>query len=72
MGVYALEVDFMALIPRENGSEQSKERMSSVTHHLQHYIHRTMSDALEEHDGKVSLNSRNIVNLQFAEDMEML
>ena len=27
-----------------------------------------MSDALEEHDGKVSISSRNIINLQFAND----
>ena len=48
--------------------------MSSVTHPLQHYIHRIMPDALEEHDDdeKVSINSRNIINLQFAEDIEML
>ena len=46
--------------------------MSSVTHPLQHYIHWIMSDAVEEHDGKVSINSRNIINLQFAEDIEML
>ena len=72
MGVDVLGVDFMALIPRENGSEQGTERMSSVTHPLQHYIHLIMSDALEEHDRKVSINSRNIINLQFAEDIEML
>ena len=28
-----------------------------------------MSDALEEHDGKVSISSRNIINLQFVEDI---
>ena len=36
MAVDVLGVDFMALIPWENGSEQAKERMSSVTHSLQH------------------------------------
>ena len=36
MGVYVLGVDFTALIPSENGSEQAKERMFSVTHPLQH------------------------------------
>ena len=46
--------------------------MSSVTHPLQHYIHQIMPDALEEHDEKVSIKSRNIINLQFAEDIEML
>ena len=29
---------------------------------------RTMSDALEEHDGKVSIGGRNIINLRFADD----
>ena len=28
-----------------------------------------MSDALEEHDGKIRISSRNIINLQFAEDI---
>ena len=29
-----------------------------------------MSDALEEHDGKVSIGGRNITNLRFADDMD--
>ena len=29
-----------------------------------------MSDALEEHDGKVSIGGRNIINLQFADDID--
>ena len=70
MGVDVLGVDFMALIQWENGSEKGKERMSSVTHPLQHYIEWIMSDALEEHDGKVSLSSSNIINLQFVDDTD--
>ena len=31
-----------------------------------------MSDALEEHDGKISISSRNIINLQFAEDIDAI
>ena len=31
-----------------------------------------MSDALEEHDGKASISSRNIINLQFAEDIDAI
>ena len=31
-----------------------------------------MSDALEEHDGKVSLGGRNITNLRFADDIDAL
>ena len=31
-----------------------------------------MSDALEEHDGKVSIGGRNITNLRFADDIGAL
>ena len=31
-----------------------------------------MSDALEEHDGKVSIGGRNITNLRFADDIDSL
>ena len=31
-----------------------------------------MSDALEEHDGKVSTGSKNITNLWFADDIKAL
>ena len=31
-----------------------------------------MSDALEEHDGKVSIGGRNISNLRFADDIDAL
>ena len=31
-----------------------------------------MSDALEEHDGKVSIGGRNITNLRFAKDIDAL
>ena len=31
-----------------------------------------MSDALEEHDGKVSIGGRNITNLRFADDLDAL
>ena len=34
------------------------------------YLEWAMSDALEEHDGKVSISSRNIMNLLFAEDID--
>ena len=36
MGVDVLGIDLTALIRRENGSEQGKERMCSVNHPLQH------------------------------------
>ena len=36
------------------------------------FLERIMSDALEEHDGKVSIGSRNITNLQFADDTDAL
>ena len=31
-----------------------------------------MSDALKEHDGKVSIGGRNITNLLFADDIDAL
>ena len=37
--------------------------MSSITHTLQHFLERIKSDALEEHDGKVSIGGKNITNL---------
>ena len=36
------------------------------------FLERTMSDALEEHDGKVSIGGRNITNLRFAADKDAL
>ena len=36
------------------------------------YLERIMSDALEEHDGKVSIGGRNITNLRFADDIDAL
>ena len=33
------------------------------------FLERIMSDALESHDGKVSVGGRNIINLRFADDM---
>ena len=54
-------------------NSQSKARLSSVTHPLQHFfLERIMSDALEEHDGKVSIDGRNITNLRFADDIDAL
>ena len=36
------------------------------------FLERIMSDALEEHDGKVSIGGRNITNLRFADDIGAL
>ena len=36
------------------------------------FLERIMSDALEEHDGKVSIGGRNITNLWFADDIDAL
>ena len=33
-------------------------------------IEQFIYDALEEHDGKVSISSRNIIDLQFADDID--
>ena len=34
------------------------------------YIEQIMSDALEEHDGKAGITTRNIIDLQFAKDID--
>ena len=36
------------------------------------FLERIMSDALEEHDGKVSVGRRNIINLRIADDIDAL
>ena len=36
------------------------------------FLERIVSDALEKHDGKVSIGDRNITNLQFADDIYAL
>ena len=46
--------------------------MSSVTHPLQHFLERIMSDGMEEHDGKVSIGGRKITNLRFSDDIDAL
>ena len=48
--------------------------MSSLTHPLQNFSCNgsCLSDALKEHDGKVSIGGRNITNLRFADDIAAL
>ena len=46
--------------------------MSSVTHLFNIFLERIMSDALEEHDGNISIGSRNNTNLRFASDIDAL
>ena len=53
-------------------NSRNKARMSSLTHPLQHFPERITSDALEEHDRKVSIGGRNITNLRFADDIDAL
>ena len=53
-------------------NSRGKARLSSVTNPLQHLFERIMSDALEEHDGKVSIGGRNITNLRFVDDLDAL
>ena len=36
------------------------------------FLERVMSDALKEHDGKVSIGGRNITNVRFADDIDNL
>ena len=43
----------------------------SVTHFLQHFLERIISDALEEHDRKVNTGGRNTTSLRFVDDREV-
>ena len=36
------------------------------------FLKQIMTDALEEHDGKVSIGGRNIINWRFADDIDAL
>ena len=53
-------------------NSRSKARMSSVILPPQHFLERIMSNALEEHDGRVSISGKNITNLRFADDIDAL
>ena len=46
--------------------------MFSFTQPLNNFLKRIMSDALEEHNGKVSIGGRTITNLRFAGDFDTL
>ena len=50
----------------------SKARISSVTILFNIIRERIMPDALEKHDGKVSIGGSNITNLRFADDIGTL
>ena len=43
--------------------------MSTLTHPLQHILERIMTDALDDHDGTVSIGGRTIINRIFAADI---
>ena len=46
--------------------------MSTLTYPLQHILERIMRDALEDHEGTVSIGGRTITNLSFADDTDGL
>ena len=46
--------------------------MSTLTHLFNIFLERIMTDALEDHDGTVSIGGRTITNLRFADDMSGL
>ena len=46
--------------------------MSTLTHPLQHILERITTDALEDHEGTVSIGGRTITNLRFADDIDGL
>ena len=46
--------------------------MSTLTHPLHIFLERIMTDALEDHEGTVSIGGRIITNLRFADDIDGL
>ena len=46
--------------------------MSTLTHLFNIFLERIMTDALEDHDGTVSIGGRTITNLRFADDIDGL
>ena len=47
--------------------------MSSLANSLQHlFLEKIMADALEDHDGTVSIGGRTIINLRFANNIDGL
>ena len=60
---------------QENGSEQPLESGKDVFFHPSSstfFLQRIMSDALEEHDEKISIGGRTITNLRFADGIDAL
>ena len=53
-------------------NSQSKARMSSSPTLFNIFLERIMSDAVEEHDRKVSIGDKNITNPRFADDIDSL
>ena len=39
---------------------------------LQHFLESSMYNALKEHGGKVNIGGRTIINLRFADDIDVL
>ena len=46
--------------------------MFTLTHPLHIFLERIMTDALEDHEGTVSIGGRIITNLRFADDIDGL
>ena len=53
-------------------NSRSKAKISFVTQPLQHFSRTNRSDALEEHDRKISIGGRNTTDLRFADDIDAL
>ena len=59
----------------ENGSEQQSEKRKDAFCHppsSTFFLEPIMSDVLVKHDGKVSIGSRNVTNLRFADNIDAL
>ena len=55
---------------QNNSRSKGKDVFCHPTSNI--YLERIMSDALEEHDGKVNIGGKNITNLRFAYNIDAL
>ena len=63
-----------SMAAQENGSERllesrSSTRVSTLTNPPKHFQERIMCEALDDHEGSVSIGGRLITNFRFAEDI---
>ena len=67
--IKTLQQQHRRLVPNNSWSPTG---VATLTNPLQHISGRIMTDALEDHEGTVSIGGRTITNLRFADDIDGL